>query len=251
MWYGLAISIATTVLFTPAIVAVIAYAFLKFGPRGVSAHALLNPLRVCAVRDHRRVHDRSPVHHPRCRERRSLAGATERREVEARRRWLRAHDPRDSPGQDDRGSGNATNPYRLRRNLGVAFAEFSEATMLNVPSSRGIEDMMDYMAGRIERPSIYMESPSTGAETLYVGGSGLRYLLLIDTDSLEPLVVAFQRFQARAATAGNDRPWAASSSICWAARLLRNGPRSLKTKQTGCPVWHGVLLSPLTQRTRK
>jgi len=39
--------------------------------------------------------------------------------------------------------------------------------------------------------------------------------------------------------------------VGWTARLLRNGSRSLKTKQTGCPVWRGVLLSRLTQRTRK
>ena len=44
--------------------------------------------------------------------------------------------------------------------------------MVDVPSSRGIEDMMDYMAGRMRAGgrALYMESPSTGAETLYFCG---------------------------------------------------------------------------------
>ena len=202
MWYGLAISVAKYVLFTPAIVAVIAYAFVKFGPRGVSAHALLNPyaFALCAT-----------------------IGAY----TIARPFIIRAGSkPGHSLGRlnaaklklDGDGFELTIPVTRLgrmteapsMRPIHIGFGEiselrslsFSEATMLNIPSSRGIEDMVDYMAGRIERPSIYMESPSTGAETLYFCGSGLQYLLPIDTDSLEPLVVAFERFQARAATAG-------------------------------------------------
>jgi hypothetical protein len=203
MWFGLAISIAKTVLFAPAIIAVIAYAFGKFGPPGVSVHALLNPyaFALCAT-----------------------IGAY----VIARPFIIRAG----AKGGRSLGRMNAatlklagdgfeltipvTRLGRMTeappmRPIRIGFEEiselrslsFSEATMVDVPSSRGIEDMMDYMAGRIERPSIYMESPSTGAETLYFCGSGLQYLLPIDTDSLEPLVVAFQRFHARAATTGN------------------------------------------------
>jgi hypothetical protein len=202
MWYGLAISIAKAVLFAPAIIAVVAYAFVKIGPPGVSVHALLNPYAFAL-------------------------GATIGAYVIARPFIIRAG----SKGGRSLGRMNAatlklagdgfeltipvTRLGRMTeappmRPIRIDFEEiselrslsFSEATMVDVPSSRGIEDMMDYMAGRIERPSIYMESPSTGAETLYFCGSGLQYLLPIDTDSLEPLVVAFERFQARAATAG-------------------------------------------------
>jgi hypothetical protein len=202
MWYGLAISIAKTVLFTPAIVAVIAYAFLKFGPRGVSAHALLNPYAfvLCATIGAYTI-ARPFIIRAVAKGGRSL-GRLNAAKLKLDGNGFELTIPVTRLGRMTEAPAMRPIHIGFEEISELRSLSFSEATMLNVPSSRGIEDMMDYMAGRIERPSIYMESPSTGAETLYVGGSGLRYLLPIDTDSLEPLVVAFQRFQARAATAG-------------------------------------------------
>jgi hypothetical protein len=196
VWYGLAISTVKTALFTPLVIVILAYALVRFAPRGVSAHALLNPyvFALCATIA-AYVIARAFV---------MRAGAKGGRSFG---RMNTAKLRLDGDGFEltlsmTRLGRMADAPPRPPIHIGfdeiseLRSLSFSEATMVDTPGLRRIQDMMDYAAGKIERPSVYMEGPNTGAETLYFCGSGLQYLLPIDTDSLDPVLVAFERFQA-------------------------------------------------------